>query len=122
MQALAHRLSTSYPVYKKIWNTLKEDESHPFSITDYFSFLGYQSKGACKRAVMNHPQADFIETQRLMNERHAPDLMLEKGFFLELARKRKMLIPGSKTSVFGIKASDCESKFCSLMTVRKSGS
>jgi hypothetical protein len=96
MQALAHRLSTSYPVYKKISNTLKEDESHPFSITDYFSFLGYQSKGACKRAVMNHPQADFIETQRLMNERHAPDLMLEKGFFLELARKRKNADPWIK--------------------------
>lgn len=93
MQTLQHRLAASYPIYKKIWKALKADDSHPFSITDYFSFLGYQSKGACKRAVMNHPEAAFKEGTRLMNERQAPDLLLEKGFFLELARKRKNADP-----------------------------
>jgi len=96
MQELQNRLATSYPIYRKIWQTLKEDESHPFSITDYFSFLGYQSKGACKRAIQHMPQADFQEGLRMMNERHAPDLLLGKHFFLHLARKRKNADPWLK--------------------------
>ncbi len=96
MQELQNRLATSYPIYRKIWQALKEDDPYPFSITEYFSFLGYQTKGACKRAVQNHPEPLMQERMRLMNERHAPDYLLEKGFFLEFARKRKNADPWIK--------------------------